>query len=116
MPEPDQVELIDAHPRLGAPPGTVSAMSFAEQGYDRGAGTRRSRPDLAAELERRNDAYETRFGFRYCVFVDGRTARGPAPRDDRRARGGPRTPSSTAPSTRSSTSPSTVMPKLTASA
>ena len=37
MPEPDQVELIDAHPRLGAPPGTVSAMSFQEQGYDRGS-------------------------------------------------------------------------------
>jgi 2-oxo-4-hydroxy-4-carboxy--5-ureidoimidazoline (OHCU) decarboxylase len=35
MPEPLQVELIDAHPRLGAPPGSVSAMSFEEQGYDR---------------------------------------------------------------------------------
>ena len=31
MPESDQVELIDAHPRLGAPPGSVSALSFAEQ-------------------------------------------------------------------------------------
>jgi 2-oxo-4-hydroxy-4-carboxy--5-ureidoimidazoline (OHCU) decarboxylase len=27
MPEDEQVELVDAHPRLGAPPGTVSAMS-----------------------------------------------------------------------------------------
>jgi 2-oxo-4-hydroxy-4-carboxy--5-ureidoimidazoline (OHCU) decarboxylase len=35
MSEPLQVELIDAHPRLGAPPGSVSAMSFVEQGYDR---------------------------------------------------------------------------------
>lgn len=35
MDEPLQVELIDAHPRLGAPPGSVSAMSFVEQGYDR---------------------------------------------------------------------------------
>jgi 2-oxo-4-hydroxy-4-carboxy--5-ureidoimidazoline (OHCU) decarboxylase len=69
MPEPEQVELIDAHPRLGAPPGTVSAMSYVEQGYDRGVDTPL---DVAAELERLNDAYEARQGFRYCVFVDGR--------------------------------------------
>ena len=30
-------------------------------------------PDLAAELDRLNDAYEARFGFRYCVFVAGRS-------------------------------------------
>ena len=28
---------------------------------------------VAAELERLNGAYEARFGFRYCVFVAGRT-------------------------------------------
>ena len=69
MPEAEQVELIDAHPRLGAPPGTVSAMSYVEQGYDRDAGPPR---DVAAEVGRLNDAYEARFGFRYCVFVAGR--------------------------------------------
>jgi 2-oxo-4-hydroxy-4-carboxy-5-ureidoimidazoline decarboxylase len=69
MPEAEQIELIDAHPRLGAPPGTVSAMSYTEQGYDRGAGTPL---DVAAELERLNDAYEARHGFRYAVFVAGR--------------------------------------------
>jgi 2-oxo-4-hydroxy-4-carboxy-5-ureidoimidazoline decarboxylase len=68
MPEPEQVELIDAHPRLGAAPATVSALSYAEQGYDRDA----SPADVAAELERLNDTYETRFGFRYCVYVAGR--------------------------------------------
>ena len=73
MPEHEQVELIDAHPRLGAPPGSVSALSFTEQGYDRGAGTPPGQPDLAAELAARNDAYEGRFGFRYCVFVNGRS-------------------------------------------
>lgn len=73
MPEPDQIELIDAHPRLGAPPGTVSQMSYVEQGYDRGTGTERdSEIDVAAELDRLNDAYEQRHGFRYCVFVAGR--------------------------------------------
>ena len=33
MPLDEQIELIDAHPRLGAPPADVSALSFAEQGY-----------------------------------------------------------------------------------
>ena len=76
MPEPEQIELIDAHPRLGAPPGMVSALSHVEQGYDRETGTpvevAAAPVDVAAELERLNDAYEARFGFRYCVFVAGR--------------------------------------------
>jgi 2-oxo-4-hydroxy-4-carboxy-5-ureidoimidazoline decarboxylase len=72
MPEPEQLELIDAHPRLGAPPGTVSAMSFREQGYDQGGEAGLSGGDLATALERANEAYEARFGFRYCVFVAGR--------------------------------------------
>ena len=70
MPEPEQIELIDAHPRLGAPPGSVSALSYTEQGYDRGTGTPLN---VAAELERLNDAYEARHGFRYAVFVAGRS-------------------------------------------
>lgn len=78
MPVAEQLELIDAHPRLGAPPASVSALSFVEQGYDqeaaetaaRDAMTERDR--VAAELDRLNAAYEDRFGFRYCVFVAGR--------------------------------------------
>ncbi len=75
LPIDEQVELIDAHPRLGAPAGSVSAASFAEQGYDRESDDDASTADralLAAELERLNTAYEARFGFRYCVFVAGR--------------------------------------------
>jgi 2-oxo-4-hydroxy-4-carboxy--5-ureidoimidazoline (OHCU) decarboxylase len=78
MPEPLQVELIDAHPRLGAPPATVSAMSFREQGYDGEAAENlaseaaRERDPVAAELDRLNREYEGTFGFRYCVFVAGR--------------------------------------------
>jgi 2-oxo-4-hydroxy-4-carboxy-5-ureidoimidazoline decarboxylase len=67
MPEDEQVELIDAHPRLGAPPASVSALSHREQGYDR------ETTEAIAELARLNEAYETRFGFRYCVFVNGRS-------------------------------------------
>ena len=79
MPEPEQVELVDAHPRLGAPPAQVSALSFGEQGYDRDAaataadGVASEREQLATDLERLNEAYEARFGFRYCVFVAGRS-------------------------------------------
>jgi 2-oxo-4-hydroxy-4-carboxy--5-ureidoimidazoline (OHCU) decarboxylase len=79
MPEPLQVELVDAHPRLGAPPESVSAMSFREQGYDQEAAANladeaaRERDRVAAELDRRNREYEARFGVRYCVFVAGRS-------------------------------------------
>jgi 2-oxo-4-hydroxy-4-carboxy-5-ureidoimidazoline decarboxylase len=67
MPEDEQIELIDAHPRLGAPPASVSAMSHREQGYDRDT------VEAIAELARLNAAYEERFGFRFCVFVAGRS-------------------------------------------
>ena len=79
MPEAEQVELVDAHPRLGAPPEAVSQLSFGEQGYDRDAAASlaadaaRTRERLATDLEQLNRAYEARFGFRYCVFVAGRS-------------------------------------------
>jgi 2-oxo-4-hydroxy-4-carboxy--5-ureidoimidazoline (OHCU) decarboxylase len=79
MPEVLQVELVDAHPRLGAPPASVSAMSFREQGYDNEAAgnlvdeAAGERARVASELERLNREYEARFGFRYCVFVAGRS-------------------------------------------
>jgi 2-oxo-4-hydroxy-4-carboxy-5-ureidoimidazoline decarboxylase len=76
MPLDEQVELIDAHPRLGAPAASVSALSYGEQGYDAmsdaDAESEAQRRRLATELERLNVAYEARFGFRYCVFVAGR--------------------------------------------
>ena len=67
MPQAEQLELIDAHPRLGSPPASVSAASFREQGYDR------ETTAAIADLERLNAAYEARHGFRFCVFVDGRS-------------------------------------------
>lgn len=75
MPEDEQIELIDAHPRLGAPPGSVSPMSYREQGYDEEQADARAdaeRARIDRELAALNDAYEVRFGFRYCVFVAGR--------------------------------------------
>jgi 2-oxo-4-hydroxy-4-carboxy-5-ureidoimidazoline decarboxylase len=70
MPLDEQIELIDAHPRLGAAPAGLSALSYVEQGHGE-TGTERAIE--AAELDRLNAAYEARFGFRYCVFVAGRS-------------------------------------------
>jgi 2-oxo-4-hydroxy-4-carboxy--5-ureidoimidazoline (OHCU) decarboxylase len=61
-----RLELLAAHPRIGAPPGSVSALSWQEQGYDR------EQQEAIAALGDLNDAYEARFGFRYVIFVAGR--------------------------------------------
>lgn len=65
LPEADQVALINAHPRVGATPPGLSAHSRREMGE----------PQLVAdeELAALNAAYEARFGFRYLVFVAGRS-------------------------------------------
>jgi 2-oxo-4-hydroxy-4-carboxy-5-ureidoimidazoline decarboxylase len=58
MPVAERIELIDAHPRLGAPPETVSAASFVEQGYAVEAATAAARDaddrraQVAGELAR----------------------------------------------------------------
>ncbi|HJW21304.1 MAG TPA: 2-oxo-4-hydroxy-4-carboxy-5-ureidoimidazoline decarboxylase [Candidatus Limnocylindrales bacterium] len=80
MPEPLQVDLVDAHPRLGARRDRLSAMSAREQGVaDLGdaadladAAGQRTADETTATLRRLNADYEARFGFRYCVCVAGR--------------------------------------------
>ena len=74
MPREEQVELLDAHPRIGADPSAVSELSYTEQGYDRAPA--RADAEVARRLHELNDAYETTFGFRFVVFVAGR------PRDE----------------------------------
>lgn len=66
-PEAELVELLDAHPQIGADPGEMSDASRREQ--DDGAP-----PDeaLAQELADLNALYERIFGFRYVIFVAGR--------------------------------------------
>jgi 2-oxo-4-hydroxy-4-carboxy--5-ureidoimidazoline (OHCU) decarboxylase/GNAT superfamily N-acetyltransferase len=92
--EEERIELVEAHPRIGADPGAVSAMSFAEQGYaaeaDASNGVEESLlsdAELAEaeaaeraqeltrvydELQMLNQLYEQHFGFRYVIFVAGR--------------------------------------------
>jgi len=72
----EQIEVVNAHPRIGAPVAAVreaSALSFREQGYDRESELEPT--DLArtyAQLDQLNRQYEARFGFRFVVFVNGR--------------------------------------------
>jgi 2-oxo-4-hydroxy-4-carboxy--5-ureidoimidazoline (OHCU) decarboxylase len=68
--EEEKKEVLDAHPAIGARVG--SERSRREQGSDED-------PDVLAELARLNAAYEARFGFRFVVFVNGRSRREIAP-------------------------------------
>ena len=65
MSEPERIGVLNAHPRIGADPESLSARSRDEQG---------SRADVATlrDLSAMNDEYERRFGFRFVVFVAGR--------------------------------------------
>jgi 2-oxo-4-hydroxy-4-carboxy-5-ureidoimidazoline decarboxylase len=65
MTEPERIAVLDAHPRIGADPASLSLHSRREQGEATDDATLR----LLAEL---NDAYEKKFGFRFVVFVAGR--------------------------------------------
>ncbi len=65
--EEEKLEALNAHPAIGDRAG-LSARSAAEQGAN-------AEPEVLAELERLNRAYEERFGFRFVVFVNGRPKR-----------------------------------------
>ena len=62
--EPEQREALNAHPAIGA--RNLSQRSAAEQG-------RGGHPAVLTELAYLNQVYEEKFGFRFVVFVDGRT-------------------------------------------
>jgi 2-oxo-4-hydroxy-4-carboxy--5-ureidoimidazoline (OHCU) decarboxylase len=66
LPESQQVEVLNAHPRIGS--RQVSELSYREQGSDREADD----PEILRELAALNQAYEERFGFRFVVFVNHR--------------------------------------------
>jgi allantoinase len=59
--EAEKIATLNAHPRIGESAERLSARSLSEQGSG-----------LLPELERLNDEYERRFGFRFVVFVNRR--------------------------------------------
>jgi 2-oxo-4-hydroxy-4-carboxy--5-ureidoimidazoline (OHCU) decarboxylase len=62
----EKKEVLDAHPAIGAK--ARSERSRREQGTD-------DDPVVLAELATLNAEYESRFGFRFVVFVNGRPRR-----------------------------------------
>jgi 2-oxo-4-hydroxy-4-carboxy--5-ureidoimidazoline (OHCU) decarboxylase len=62
----EKVEALNAHPAIGA--RRMSARSAAEQGSD-------ADPAILSELAYLNQVYEEKFGFRFVVFVHGRSKR-----------------------------------------
>ena len=61
------MEALNAHPAVGQRRG-LSARSAAEQGDD-------AEPAILSELAYLNQVYEEKFGFRFVVFVEGRSKR-----------------------------------------
>ena len=57
LPEEDKAAALAAHPRIGEP-------SPEQRGED---------PTVLAELAYLNQVYEEKFGFRFVVFVNGRS-------------------------------------------
>ncbi|CAG8799398.1 24286_t:CDS:1 [Racocetra persica] len=79
-----KLEVINAHPRLGENKQNLSTLSLKEQGYlkDDINGNNNSpvTPPLADEdeivnskLQSLNQQYEQKFGFRFVIFVNGRS-------------------------------------------
>jgi len=64
--ERERIAILDAHPRIGDDVRRLSKLSLREQGSGLDAVT-------VSELTRLNDEYEGRFGFRFVVFVNGRS-------------------------------------------
>jgi 2-oxo-4-hydroxy-4-carboxy--5-ureidoimidazoline (OHCU) decarboxylase len=60
--EAEKIATVNAHPRIGEDPLRLSRLSLAEQGAD-----------PLPELDHLNAGYEARFGFRFVVFVNGRS-------------------------------------------
>jgi 2-oxo-4-hydroxy-4-carboxy--5-ureidoimidazoline (OHCU) decarboxylase len=83
---PEQIAVINAHPRIGERAERVraqSARAFREQGYDRDD----TPPEVFARLAHLNDEYEQKFGFRFVVFVNGRSKAAIVPVLEARLRG-----------------------------
>jgi 2-oxo-4-hydroxy-4-carboxy-5-ureidoimidazoline decarboxylase len=64
--EDEKIEALSAHPAIGA--RTLSARSAAEQGES-------ADPVVLSDLAYLNQVYEEKFGFRFVVFVAGRSKR-----------------------------------------
>ncbi len=81
--EPEQIAVINAHPRIGERPDKLSTASFKEQGYRDDA----TPPEVFLRLANLNEEYEQKFGFRFVVFVNRRSKTAIVPLLEARLRG-----------------------------
>lgn len=69
----EKLEVMNAHPRIGASKVGLSANSLKEQGYSSTQGTISAEDEkVNAELAKLNQEYEDQYGFKFVVFVAGR--------------------------------------------
>jgi len=64
----DRIEVVNAHPIIGANPSALSQASRKEQGSGDDI-------DVLERLAVLNAAYQDKFGFKFVVFVNGRAKR-----------------------------------------
>jgi OHCU decarboxylase len=73
LPDPERIEVVNAHPRIGASPTQLSAASYREQGYAAEGALSAAELDATYKtLAELNLQYEDRFGFRFVVWVNKR--------------------------------------------
>lgn len=77
----DKISILDAHPRLGAPKESLSALSYAEQGYNKSNSNNDNNnkeddhhfQNVLDQLAHWNAEYEKKHGFKFVLFVNGRS-------------------------------------------
>lgn len=95
----EKLKVIEAHPRIGAPKKTLSALSYQEQGYTKAAAATTSASVASTTEEEKvvmdrlaalNAEYEKKYGFPFVVFVAGRSKREIIPVMEERIKNGTR--------------------------
>ncbi|CAJ0746031.1 13040_t:CDS:2 [Entrophospora sp. SA101] len=77
----EYLEIINAHPRLGDNRKNLSIMSLNEQGYNNNASSSENvnanvneeEDKINSKLQELNSQYENKFGFKFVIFVNGRS-------------------------------------------
>ncbi|CAB4493547.1 hypothetical protein RhiirA5_348120 [Rhizophagus irregularis] len=80
LPFSQKLEIINAHPRLGENKKNLSSLSLKEQGYSTNNDLSQNESNTVNEdeivntiLQELNYKYEEKFGFRFVIFVNGRS-------------------------------------------
>ena len=73
MNESEKIVVLDAHPKIGAAKETLSALSYQEQGYTNPNQQSNQQFLIQEKLIQMNNEYEKKYGFKFVVFVNGRS-------------------------------------------